>query len=513
MKKKNLYLMLALLALLVSVSKGQRTDCLQGFNNVSDPRNPYAKCLEPIGTMLAEGAYNDVTLHKLGDLNKDGIDDWIIMYWKTDWGRLPKLFYGVKGRIPKFSEGIDICDTSSRLQMRFGGYGDYDQDGNVDIVMSYDKLSDTSYGNTRYRDLSYVVVYWGPSYSTRDSVRLGNGYDAWLGARTVPAKTDVNNDGVDDILMWGGISAYKQPNLSVELPFVMMYLGEKGKRWGRDKSRLYDKSYWNIRPIGTIGTSIVRVIDQDGDGYEDYINYGGRGDGRLIYGILYGRQGNLPDSLERQEFDMDSLGWYDANIFDVTGDGFPELLVGKDGELKIYAGVKGERLKEIYGKGEEKATPNSKHWWNKPWASIWSCYRINPVWQGGPGVPDLGDIDLDGIHDIWGGGGANYSFVYTAGVEMDSLADAIYHGVSDGRADLGDILGNKKWVLAVISGRLLTFLEPSKDVPGNIEGKRRKLPHESVGVDSEEITTGKLRLTENSSKKKNSDQITTQNKR
>jgi hypothetical protein len=125
----------------------------------------------------------------------------------------------------------------------------------------------------------------------------------------------------------------------------------------------------------------------------------------------------------------------------------------------------------------------------------------------------LGDIDLDGIHDIWGGGGANYSFVYTAGVEMDSLADAIYHGVSDGRADLGDILGNKKWVLAVISGRLLTFLEPSKDVPGNIEGKRRKLPHESVGVDSEEITTGKLRLTENSSKKKNSDQITTQNKR
>lgn len=97
---------------------------------------------------------------------------------------------------------------------------------------------------------------------------------------------------------------------------------------------------------------------------------------------------------------------------DQTGDGIDDLLVWstsgltnntivKQPRLWIFAGRPGQRLKDMFGNGNDGPTAG-KGWWRRPWAEIWLPYRLHDGWTGAPEVLyDMGDISGDGISEIW----------------------------------------------------------------------------------------------------------------
>lgn len=453
----------------------QERDCMQGYDDERDPRSADCICIKPVATLTTPDSISIRSIYTIGDADKDGLDDWIVWYKRKSGAFLLKLFKGrPKGYPTNFSEGIDICDTASNLVLYLSSYGDFDKDGFLDFYVGVDVYGDTSFGTKRFVKLTYRVVYWGPDYSNKDSVRLSNGYDAWLGSSEHSGRTDFDNDGTDDVLMWGGWEkVFKGPDSMVTVPYYMFYKGEAGKRWGRDKPRTWDNEGW---VSANDHTQIIQVIDQDQDGNQDFVFEHTQ---REYCGIMYGRKGMLPDSKETQTLYYSATGFYSCFVKDVTGDKVPDFITTSP---KIYAGSKGERLYEIFGSGNDTAKQGDKHWYNRPWAVIWEATKINPNWNAGPGYP-ICDINEDGIADFWGGGDG-YTLVYTSGAGLDSLADAARNmgpGLYPGRYNLGQINGQKPLpaqVFAFVHGQKIEFIESDKNIsPGN---KKRRLPHETI---------------------------------
>lgn len=382
----------------------QERDCMQGYDDERDPRSADCICIKPVATLTTPDSISIRSIYTIGDADKDGLDDWIVWYKRKSGAFLLKLFKGrPKGYPTNFSEGIDICDTASNLVLYLSSYGDFDKDGFLDFYVGVDVYGDTSFGNKKWKHLTNRVVYWGPDYSNKDSTRLPPppGTDAWLtSSEDVPGRIDFNNDGNDDLLMWGGTYVFKgtEPDSLIRTSFSKFYKGEAGKRWGRDKPRTWDNEGW-INDYTREYTFIRQVIDQDQDGNQDFVfehtqdNY---------VGIMYGRKGMLPDSKETQMLYTNANKIYGMGFYDVTGDKVPDLITYRD-YLSIYAGSKGERLYEIFGSGNDTAKQGDKHWYNRPWAVIWEATKINPNWNAGPGYP-ICDINEDGIADFCGGG-------------------------------------------------------------------------------------------------------------
>ena len=105
--KKAIKIMLIMLAI-TSTSKAQQKDKIKP--------NPKAVELKQIWGRGNLG----VNTGSIGDINDEGLDDWILRYTKYNKDIkfnyfLQKLFYGVKNKIPKYSDGFSICDTRTNL--------------------------------------------------------------------------------------------------------------------------------------------------------------------------------------------------------------------------------------------------------------------------------------------------------------------------------------------------------------------------------------------------------------
>ena len=260
------------------------------------------------------------------------------------------------------------------------------------------------------------------------------------------------------------------------------------------------------RNRGTIG-----FINQNADGHLDFVEYGDKTD-IGVYGsvsVTYGRPDGYFDTKDVESVRFDSIHGHISKFVDVTGDlapAAPELLVntGDDNTCRIYAGKRGQRLREQFGDGDDPPV-EGKGWWARPWAVIWMPAKLDDGWgvSGYNAIFDLGDANLDGIGDIWTRH-EELLLCHTSGTRLDSLIDAIgrspYHDILS-IGNLGDIDGSGVPTIAMsydqfpsdyqhpFNGAVM-FIKPSDEVP-TIGGSYRRLPQQTTDApQTEEAAMG-----------------------
>ena len=410
-----------------------------------EPRSPYAIGFSNVGVhelddcKLGKGQLSGI-LYPLGKLSNNGPVAWLMEHEQCDTvypndgypARL-WLMQSTNGAIPPLEQHQVIGPIELGSKTEFIGAGDYDGNGVLDIAVCISQFEDTSFGGKGY-DISTVAVFYGNSsyqYSLQDTVRLSNGYDAWLGAGRL-ISYDINNDGADELIIasssgWeAGVGKIRQPN-------VVGFLGTPGKKWGRDGAsnrRVWE--WWNVpvvKPLNSFGYWERR--DADCDGHQDLVLYtnttlGGTGGLQVIYGTP---DGGFPDTNAIETLDYQPILGARSVLSDVTGDGVPDLVVGcgERDVIEVFAGKPGQRLQELYGSGNDSADRANNRTPVRPWAHLQLPHAISDAWFQGTGAFNLGDVDGDGVDEIWGES-FPYIFGYRGLDALDSLGDIIYRG-------------------------------------------------------------------------------------
>lgn len=453
------------------------------------PRHPFAVELPELGRMFGipgmDCAYGFLGIHPIGDCNNDSLADWIIPRRRCDTsvnGTTPEdllLYKGVRGRLPATEDRLRIGPTEIGSSVKFLAAGDWDGDTHLDIAMSMKVFGDTSFGEPNTIGLSHVVILWGNaegSYGVDDTTRLENGTVGWLtpgGGYT----HDFNHDGVDDLLLVG-IRGFQDGEVKRTMPGMQVFLG--GARWGNEYGRRSDWGCWSW-PVGELS-----FVDQDADGLTDFIfthNTGSSQDFGAVR-IIYGTQGVIIDTANVVEVSLAPANGKHSLLADISGDKVPELLVNTGGQetLKAYIGLKGQRITEQFGSGDEPPHPGEDVWWGKPWAAIPLPNKLHDGWAaaGWEDILNLGDGGLDGVGDAWTFTVPDIIF-YNGGRFFDSLYDGwinIPCGGGTALEVLGDIDGSGKRTIAL--GYLcngtqgIKFVQASDSVPKT--GRFRQLP-------------------------------------
>lgn len=486
----------------IALAQGD-SPCNQGRDPINEPRHPYAICLPETGQMnplhpdCPAGEQYGSQLAPVGDVDNSGTVDFVVGHRLCDpaYSQLAEellLYKGVNGALPASSSGVRIGPSERNSMTGFVAAGDWDADTHQDMAVWIRILFDTSFGNTEGFDIMRLVVFWGNdsgNYSVADTTHLFPGSLRWMNpdaqtwiGKALGASIDLDGDGVDELIVANaGAFGDGQPR---PLPNILAYKGQHGARWGRAAiSRIAERHYWNPRTPENAGVEPRRIagLDHDGDGAADAAFYGDNGN-RSYVSVLYGTAtGQLPDTTAMQSIALAPANAGASLFTDVTGDGIPELLAasGRLDVIKVYVGLKGQRLVEQFGSGDEPAHPGQERWWGRPWATLWQPRKINPNWFGDHDpVYDLGDVNLDGINDVWAFSWP-YLVGYNGGQFMDSLADVLID-IRSGSSELhivkrlGNIDGTGRQAIALTTGNGIRFFHPSEAIPAT--GIRRDLP-------------------------------------
>lgn len=501
---RSLLLVLALLPLADSPVQAQADPCGGGYDPLRDPRHPLARCFEEIGRMYGligkcssnQAELYGMSIHPLGDVSGDSLADWIVAHQLCDSlveasPRIPRellLYKGVRGGLPVSASGERIGPSELGSSTEFLACGDWDGDGYRDIATRIQIYGDTSFGNNGRYGIATLTVFWGDGtglFTITDTTRLSSGADAWAGPSSA-LSADLDQDGVDDLMAWDWEGAGMTNGQIVPVPKLQVFKGNRG-RWGHGNTGRSAEWRWWEAPGGTLVP-----LDHDRDGLMDVVIYVNNGN-RSSIAVLYGRAGMLPDTLSLQSVSLLPSDGRFSLFSDVTGDKVADLLVGSGRRdfVKVFVGLKGQRLLEQYGSGNDSAQPGSERWWGRPWATIWLPRRINPNWFGDDdNLYDLGDANQDGVGDIYAFSWP-YLLEYNGGGNLDSLADAV-HNITPAEfiktaALLGDIDGTKKQTIAV-AGSGIAFLRGSRLIPSS--GVPRRLP-EGTGMAAVPAHSGK----------------------
>jgi hypothetical protein len=435
----------------------------------------------------------------LGDINNDGLNDWAVGRFRSDTlfddivgnGVYPEeflIYLGERGRLPLVSSGRRIGPDELGVLTSLLCAGDFDADGNRDIVCRFEFIGDTSYANQRGWQTNHLIVFWGDGsgrYGLGDTTRLQCAADIWIGLRSAGAY-DLSGDLVDDLLVLGGGGLKNGEN--IRIPQISIFRGGRGRRWGRNGvGRTAEWFWWSPPAFNRISN-----LDHDCDGARDLALYHDDNSIPARIAILYGRRDGFPDTTSLEALDLTTANGHSSLLSDVTGDGTLDLLVncGFDQMVRVYAGRPGQRLAEQYGSGND-APVAGRGWWRRPWAEVWLPYKLHDGWRpaGFSGLFDIGDVTGDGISEIWVLSRPDLCG-YMGGLFLDSLIDA---GIAipgtelQSVARLGDIDGSGMSTIAVgyddiphavhdaFPGGVL-FVRPDTTIYAN-GGGRYELPH------------------------------------
>ena len=460
-----------------------------------DPRNPNMVWLPELGRISGTIPPRSGVTEQFGravspvsDVDHDGLSDWIVERFRPDSifdGFAPHellLYRGVRGGLPTVESGVRIGPSELHSQCAFLAAGDWDGDQRIDVAISQTIIGDTSEG-IHGAPIRRLVIYWGSpggEFSNDDTTHLN------LGSTTVYALNRAASGrfamgSADDLLVYGG-GAWIAGQFR-RTPVMQIFRGHQGKRWGRNgTSRHSDWHWWTPPEIGDL-----RALDQDGDGHLDIVMSVDRNGGYGEVSVLYGRAGELPDTNDVQSVSFAPSNGHTSIFSDLTGDKVPELSMacGSEEVIRVYVGMKGQRLLEQYGSGMEPPNPsNQQRWWGKPWAELWLPRKFDSRFNSAGFQPllDMGDVGLDGVGDLGAivddGIGPGFIAFYNGGRYFDHYIDAAIDAPRlRGIRRLGNIDGSGMDVLAATMYHdpgTLIFYKPSADV--SRDGEFRRLP-------------------------------------
>ena len=248
-----------------------------------------------------------------------------LVYERTDmcWGRVAESEENNLMYLDTclFGRGIIVTDDY-RHRGATVAVRDLDGDGLLDLL-----LADVDYPGLKalYNggDVLQALMVQQEDYPPRNPVELSS--------MPVPFFTDVNNDGVDDLL----VSPFDpDPMASVGMESVWLYLNH-GTNENPD-FQLYTKSFLQETMIDVGKGAYPKFMDWDADGLLD-----------LLVGDINGRitvfrnvgSAYQPAFVQMNDVSWVDLGWSAQCYFDVDQDGLLDLVEGNaSGKLALYHG-------------------------------------------------------------------------------------------------------------------------------------------------------------------------------
>ena len=381
-----------------------------------------------------------------GDVNGDGYNDVIIGDQFYSYGQHHEgaafVFLGSKQGLISDSPDwmVESDNENACLGETVGTAGDVNADGFDDVIIG---VPFYHYENNKVSKQGAVFVFYGSSSGLNNGVNATPGDADWRVdsdqslscgfGRPAGTAGDVNNDGIDDIII--GAPYYNDKGAAFVFYGVNGGLSNIGKNGGtptpQDANWVAECNQTYCYFGGAAGTA----GDLDADGYDDVIigatgydngedNEGGvfiyYGSGNGLNNGVDGTPGNAGWRAESNQEDA-YLGRIAGTAGDVNGDGFDDVIIGADsydigGAVFVFHGSSNGLSAGDNG----TATPQNANW-------VAESDQEGTTF--GDTVSTAGDVNADGYDDIIIGV-SDYSETY-------DLAGAafVYHGSDNGLND------------------------------------------------------------------------------
>jgi hypothetical protein len=269
-----------------------------------------------------------------GDLDGDGIGDFVVggRSYETSKGVAPGRACVYSGSSGMFLYQVLGEQSGNVFGSSVAGIGDVDKDGKGDFIVGA-----WAYSNTSPSNIGRTYVYSGANGSL---IRMHEGeeqYDAF--GWNMTGLDDIDLDGVPEY----AVMAVYDP--AGEFGAVYVYSGATGA------------SLWKWSGQGGVfhfGYGLDGHLDWDGDGHGDVLVGAPSGLAQDGYVYVYsGKDGSTLATVTGEDSGTE-FGSAVANVGDMNGDGYPEIIVGEplNGELGHYSGratlLSGRTLRRLY---------------------------------------------------------------------------------------------------------------------------------------------------------------------
>lgn len=267
----------------------------------------------------APGDFFGYMASAIGDLNGDGVSEFIIGAWRnTAGGPLAGRAYVFSGRDGALLHTVTGL-PNNRIGFSVAGVGDVNRDGVPDYAVG-------GPGRFAVPQNGRVLVLSGADHSVLyDLAGTSQSLFGW----DVNAAGDVNGDG------W--------PDIAVGAPLVSQTAGFAGRVYaisGRDGSTIWTRD--GEAENASLGTAVGGVGDLDGDGLAEItVGASGEVNGHRNSGkafLLRGRDGSVARTFKPSSTACDFGDFYVHASDDVNGDHVPDIYIADYCDNRLGAG-------------------------------------------------------------------------------------------------------------------------------------------------------------------------------